>query len=92
MLAFSTSDRMGVLPSFVFVWPSNCGFWSFTEMMAVRPSRMSSPENGSSFSFRRPLSRAYLFTTLVRALRKPSSCIPPSVVPMLLAKLWSPSW
>ena len=38
------------------------------------------------------LAVAYLFTTLVRALRKPSSCIPPSVVPMLLAKLWSPSW
>ena len=40
----STSVRMSELPSFAFVWPSNGGFVSFTEMMAVRPSRQSSPE------------------------------------------------
>ena len=31
------------LPSFVFVWPSNCGSVSFAEMTAVSPSRTSSP-------------------------------------------------
>ena len=32
-------------------------------MMAVRPSRMSSPWRFSSFSLRRPLARAYLLST-----------------------------
>ena len=39
---------MSVLPSLVLVWPSNCGLASFTEMIAARPSRMSSPESFSS--------------------------------------------
>ena len=56
--AFCTSGRISVLPSFVFVWPSNCGSCSFTEMMAARPSRASSPERFGSFSFRRPFERA----------------------------------
>ena len=43
-----------VLPSLVFVWPSNCGSPSLIEMMAVRPSRMSSPVRLSSFSLRSP--------------------------------------
>ena len=53
-----TKPSTGGLPSFVFVWPSNCGSWSFTEMIAVRPSRTSSPWRFSSFSFSRPFERA----------------------------------
>ena len=40
-----------VLPSFVFVWPSNCGRGILTLMTAVRPSRMSSPVMLSFRSF-----------------------------------------
>ena len=47
----STNPLMSVLPSFVFVWPSNWGSVSLTEMMAVNPSRLSSPVRGSSLSF-----------------------------------------
>ena len=49
----STRGRMSALPSLVLVWPSNWGSSSFTEMMAVRPSRMSSPERGWSVAFRK---------------------------------------
>ena len=45
-------------PSFVFVWPSNCGSWSLTEITAASPSRTSSPSRLSSFSFRNPFLRA----------------------------------
>ena len=54
----STSERMLVLPSFVFVWPSNCGSRSFTLTIAMSPSRTSSPSRFSSFSFKRPFARA----------------------------------
>ena len=54
----ATKPSMPGLPSLVFVWPSNCGSWSLTEMTAVRPSRMSSPVRFSSFSLRWPFSRA----------------------------------
>ena len=57
-------------------------------MMAVRPSRMSSPRRLSSFSFRVPLARAYLLATLVRDFLNPSSCMPPSMVEMPLANEW----
>ena len=53
-----TNVLASVLPSFVFVWPSNCGSPSLMEMTAVSPSRMSSPVRFSSFSLRMPLSRA----------------------------------
>ncbi|CAM5736033.1 hypothetical protein SALBM311S_05753 [Streptomyces alboniger] len=75
-----------MLPSLVLVWPSNCGSLSFTEMIAVRPSRMSSPVRLSSFSRSSFFSRAYLLIRLVSAERKPSSCVPPSCVWMMLAK------
>ena len=91
LVARSTSERIETLPSLALVWPSNCGSRSCTEMMAVRPSRMSSPRRLSSFSLSRPLARAYLLTTLVRAFLKPSSCMPPSMVAMPLAKEWRPS-
>ena len=38
-----TRPSMPGLPSFVFVCPSNCGFWSLTETTAASPSRTSSP-------------------------------------------------
>ena len=82
----STKPAMCGFPSLPFVCPSNCGFWSFTEMTAASPSRTSSPSRLSSFSFSRPLSRAYLFSVRVRAERKPCMCVPPSIVLMLLAK------
>ena len=84
-MTFWTNERIGTLPSLAFVWPSNCGSRSFTEMIAVMPSRMSSPRRFSSFSLSIPLARAYLLTTVVSAVRKPSTCIPPSVVEMPLA-------
>ena len=81
----STRPRTHGLPSFVFVWPSNCGSRSFTEMTAARPSRTSSPSRFSSFSLRRPLSRAYLLSVPVSAALKPERCVPPSCVLMLFA-------
>jgi hypothetical protein len=39
----STMPLTSLLPSLVFVCPSNWGFCIFTEMTAVRPSRTSSP-------------------------------------------------
>ena len=45
----------------------------------------------SSFSLSRSLARAYLLTTVVSAFLKPSSCMPPSMVLMPLAKEWMPS-
>ncbi|CAM5540707.1 hypothetical protein STENM327S_06700 [Streptomyces tendae] len=80
-----------MLPSFVLVWPSNCGSASLTEMIAVRPSRMSSPVRLSSFSRSSFLSRAYLLISEVSAARKPSSWVPPSCVWMMLAKEYTPS-
>ncbi len=50
LVAFCTSERMETLPSLAFVCPSNCGSRNRTEMMAVKPSRMSSPSRLSSFS------------------------------------------
>ena len=92
LVAFSTSERMETLPSLALVWPSNWGSASFTETMAVRPSRMSSPRRFSSFSLSSlTAERAYLLTTLVRAFLKPSTCMPPSPVVMPLAKEWMPS-
>ena len=49
-----TKAFVSVLPSFVLVWPSNCGSPSLTEMTAVSPSRTSSPVRFSSFSLRMP--------------------------------------
>ena len=84
--AFWTNDFASVLPSLPFVWPSNCGSRSRIEMIAARPSRTSSPESLSSLSLSSFLSVAYLFTTDVNDARKPSSCVPPSWVLMVLAK------
>ena len=88
---FCTNDLASVLPSLVLVWPSNCGSASFTWMIAVRPSRTSSPVRFSSFSLTSFCSRAYLFTIEVSAERKPSSCVPPSAVLIVLAKVCTDS-
>ena len=41
--AWATKPSTSLLPSLVFVWPSNCGSGTFTDTIAVRPSRRSSP-------------------------------------------------
>ncbi|MNJ47407.1 hypothetical protein D3C77_425650 [compost metagenome] len=46
----STIPRTSLFPSFVFVWPSNCGSGILTEMIAVKPSRTSSPVKLESLS------------------------------------------
>ncbi len=89
--AFCTNDLTSVLPSLVLVWPSNCGSATFTEMIAARPSRMSSPVSSGSLSLTSFLSFAYFFTTEVSAARKPSSWVPPSWVLMVLAKVCTDS-
>ena len=53
-----TKPVISELPSLVFVWPSNCGSRSFSETIAVSPSRVSGPSRFSSFSFSSPLARA----------------------------------
>ena len=58
LTAACTKPSTGGLPSLVFVWPSNCGSAIFTEMIAVRPSRTSSPWRFGSFSFSSPTWRA----------------------------------
>ena len=47
-----------LLPSLVFVCPSNCGSGTFTLMIAVRPSRTSSPCRLSSSFFATPFATA----------------------------------
>ena len=86
-----TKPLASVLPSLVLVWPSNCGSPILIEMIAVRPSRMSSPETRSSGFFIRPHSKPQLLTSEVSAARKPSSWVPPSWVLIVLAKVWTDS-
>ena len=43
-----------LLPSFVFVWPSNCGSGTFVLITAVNPSRKSSPVSCTPPSFTMP--------------------------------------
>jgi hypothetical protein len=43
-----TMPSTSPLPSFVLVWPSNCGSRTFTDTTAVRPSRKFSPVGLSS--------------------------------------------
>ena len=88
---FWTNDLASVLPSLVLVWPSNCGSASLTWMIAVRPSRTSSPVRLSSFSRSRFCSRAYRLTIVVSAARNPSSWVPPSAVLIVFAKVCTDS-
>ena len=48
----STAPRASLLPSFCFVCPSNCGSSILMLMIAVRPSRISSPVKAASLSFK----------------------------------------
>ena len=50
--------RTSVLPSFALVCPSNCASFSLTLMMAVKPSRTSSPLRFLSLSLSLPNLRA----------------------------------
>ena len=50
----STRPLTSVLPSLALVWPSNCGSGIFTEMIAVRPSRTSSPVSALMSFFSSP--------------------------------------
>ena len=76
---------MYVLPNLVFVWPSNWGSGSLTDITAVRPSLISSPVKFPSFSFINLLRLAYSFTVLVKADLKPAKWVPPSCVSILFA-------
>ena len=82
---FWTMPLMSALPSFAFVWPSNCGSVSLTLMTAVRPSRTSSPERLAFLL----AERAGLARPRVQrgrsAARKPATWVPPSTVWMLFA-------
>ena len=60
-------------------------------MIAVRPSRTSSPETRSSRFLIRPHSSPQWLTSEVSAERKPSSWVPPSGVLMVLAKVCTDS-
>ena len=85
LVSFCTNERIETLPSFAFVCPSNCGSRNLTVMIAVIPSRISSPRRFSSFSLRIFVDLAYLLTTDVSAVLKPSTCMPPSTVEMPFA-------
>ena len=78
----SARPSISGLPSFAFVCPSNWGFGTRTEMIAVIPSRTSSPEGGVR-SLTSPSRRANWFTARVSALLKPERCVPPASVRML---------
>ena len=80
----STMPCTSPLPSFVFVWPSNCGCGTFTLTITVRPSRMSSPVTLSFSLMPFFIARPYLLMVRVSAARKPERCVPPSMVWMLL--------
>mmetsp|Transcript_7774 Transcript_7774/g.13821 ORF Transcript_7774/g.13821 Transcript_7774/m.13821 type:complete len:245 (+) Transcript_7774:569-1303(+) len=82
---WSTMRRTSGLPSFVLVCPSNSGSGTFTETIAVSPSRMYSPLRFDSFSLSLFAARAEAFRTLVRQNLRPSMWDPPSMVRMLLA-------
>ena len=80
-----TLDFISVFPNLVFVWPSNWGSWTLTEITPVKPSLISSPV--SEISECRFLDFAKSLIALVTAVLSPSSCVPPSKVWMLFAKL-----
>jgi hypothetical protein len=73
----STTPRISLFPSLVLVWPSNWGSFSLMLMMAVNPSRISSPERLASLSFNDPFLAGIIVDTRVRAFLKPSSWVPP---------------
>ena len=71
---FLTSDETNLS----FVWDENLGSGILIERTEVNPSLTSSPDKETLFFFNKFCSFAYLFTTLVNALRNPRRCVPPS--------------
>ena len=78
----STAALASLVPNFPFVCPSNCKISSGirTEMIAEIPSRISEPSKFLSFSFSKPVFRAYSLKIRVKADFAPVSCVPPSRV------------
>ena len=75
-----------MFPSFVLVCTSNCGSLTLTDITPVLPSLMSAPV--SEMSECRVLAFAKSLIAFVTAVLSPSSCVPPSSVCMLFAKLF----
>ena len=82
VIEWPTNPSTSGLISFSLVWLLNCGSVILTEMIAVSPSLRSSPEGVMSLS--RSFLRAYRLMTRVSAFLKPSRCVPPSGLKMLL--------
>ena len=82
----STTVLAAGLPNFDLVCPSNCKRFSgiLSEIIAVNPSLTSLPSNDVSFPFKKLFFLAYSLNTLVRAVLKPTSRVPPSPVFTLL--------
>ena len=91
LTTFCTKPLASVLPSLVLVWPSNCGSANLIEMMAVRPSRASSPGDSVFLLLDQVPGLTPLLIRPVSAERKPSSWVPPSWVLMVLAKVCTDS-
>jgi hypothetical protein len=91
LVARSTSDRIGTLPSLPLVWPSNCGSLQLHRDDRGEPLADVLALEVGVLLLEGSLGRAYLLTVLVRAFLKPSSCMPPSMVVMPLAKECMPS-
>ena len=66
-----TADVTSLLPSLVFVCPSNCGSATFTEIIAVSPSLKSSPDISNFNLSNKPEESAYFFKVDVKPLLKP---------------------
>jgi hypothetical protein len=64
----STAPLASAVHNFDLVCHSNCGSITFTEITQVNHSTTSSFVKFGSFSFKIPLSLAYLFIVLVRAI------------------------
>ena len=85
----SVAPLASTLPSFCLVCPSNWGSSILMLMIAVMPSRISSPDRLGSLSFKILFFLPYSLKVLVRALRNPTRCMPPSGVLILLTKQYS---
>src|SRR5699024_12811195 len=82
----SVTVLTSLLPSFVFVWPSNWGSGCLMDTIAVNPSLTSSPVRFESFSLNKLLFLAYSLITRVKAVLNPTPSVPPSRVLILFAK------
>ena len=82
---------ISVLTSFTLVCDSKRGLGSLMLKTQINPSRTSSPEIEGSFSLSRLFDLACWLTALVRAVRNPVKCVPPSGFGIEFAngKIWS---